>query len=66
MAQLVVIPMMRMPVFSGSTVLATGSLVGHLVYVVLGAMHGRPAEAAAVIPGAGALALHLTTTGMGR
>jgi hypothetical protein len=40
-------PMMGMPVFSGSAVMATGSLVGHLVYgVVLGAMVGRPADAA--------------------
>jgi hypothetical protein len=50
MAQLVVIPMMGMPVFSGSAVMAMGSLVGHLVYgVVLGAMVGHPGEAAAEI-----------------
>ena len=45
MAQLVMMPMMGMPVFSGSAVLATGSLVGHLVYgVVLGAMYRSPTE----------------------
>lgn len=40
-AQIVVMPMMGMPVFSGSTVLAMGSLVGHLVYgAVLGLVYG--------------------------
>lgn len=43
LAQLVVIPMMGMPLFSGSAVLATGSLVGHLVYgAVVGATYGAP------------------------
>ena len=44
MAQLLVMPMMGMPVFSGSALLAAGSLVGHLVYgAVLGAVVGsRP------------------------
>jgi hypothetical protein len=47
MAQLVMMPMMGMPVFSRSAAMATGSLVAHLVYgVVLGAMVGRTAEAA--------------------
>lgn len=42
MAQLVVMPMMGMPLFSGSAALAGGSLVGHMVYgAVLGAMVGR-------------------------
>jgi uncharacterized membrane protein YagU involved in acid resistance len=41
LAQLVVIPMMGMPLFSGSAVLATGSLIGHLVYgAVVGATYG--------------------------
>jgi uncharacterized membrane protein YagU involved in acid resistance len=53
MAQLVVIPMMGMPVFSGSLVMATGSLIGHLVYGgVVGAVYGsgiaRLAKRAAV------------------
>jgi hypothetical protein len=58
MAQILVIPMMGMPLFSGSWVLAAGSLIGHLVYgAVVGALYGsvparnhvtsgRPAEAA--------------------
>lgn len=58
MAQILVIPMMGMPLFSGSWVLAVGSLIGHLVYgAVVGALYGsvparnavtgvRPAEAA--------------------
>jgi hypothetical protein len=32
MAQLLVMPMMGMPVFAGSAAMAMGSLVGHLVY----------------------------------
>ena len=32
MAQLIVIPMMGMPIFSGSMMAAMGSLIGHLVY----------------------------------
>ena len=41
MAQLVVIPMMGMPVFSGSIMMAVGSLVGHLVYgAVMGGIIG--------------------------
>jgi uncharacterized membrane protein YagU involved in acid resistance len=40
-AQILVMPMMGMPVFSGSAVLAMGSLVGHLVYgAVLGQVYG--------------------------
>ncbi|GAC1658636.1 MAG: hypothetical protein NVS4B3_26200 [Gemmatimonadaceae bacterium] len=46
MAQLVVMPMMGMPVFSGSGALAMGSLVGHLVYgAVVGAVYGPGAAA---------------------
>lgn len=48
MAQLAVMPMMGMPVFSGSAAMAMGSLVGHLVYGgVVGGIYG---EATAVNP----------------
>ena len=41
LAQLVVIPMMGMPLFSGSLALAMGSLVGHLMYgAVVGGVYG--------------------------
>lgn len=41
LAQIAVMPMMGAPVFSGSVVLAMGSLVGHLVYgAVVGAVYG--------------------------
>jgi uncharacterized membrane protein YagU involved in acid resistance len=41
MAQLIVIPMMGMPVFSGSAGMAVGSLIGHLVYGgVVGGLYG--------------------------
>jgi uncharacterized membrane protein YagU involved in acid resistance len=41
LAQVVVMPMMGMPVFSGSATMAMGSLVGHLVYgAVVGAVYG--------------------------
>lgn len=41
MAQLLVMPMMGMPVFSGSLVMAMGSLVGHLVYgATIGTIYG--------------------------
>lgn len=43
MAQLAVMPMMGMPVFSGSIAMATGSLVGHLVYgATVGSIVGIP------------------------
>ncbi len=43
MAQLAVMPMMGMPVFSGSVAMAMGSLVGHLVYgATVGAIVGIP------------------------
>lgn len=46
MAQLLVMPMMGIPIFSGSMALAMGSLVGHLVYgMVLGGIVGEPASA---------------------
>ena len=45
MAQLLVMPMMGMPVFSGSLPMAIGSLIGHLVYgAVVGAVYGAGAE----------------------
>jgi uncharacterized membrane protein YagU involved in acid resistance len=41
LAQIVVMPMMGMPVFSGSAGMALGSLFGHIVYGgVLGAIYG--------------------------
>lgn len=47
-AQLIVMPMMGMPVFSGSFAMAVGSLIGHLVYgAVLGGMYGHPSPVAA-------------------
>ena len=45
-AQVVMMPMMGMGLFSGSMVLAGGSLLGHLVYgAVVGAIYGDPAAA---------------------
>ncbi len=47
LAQLAVMPMMGMGVFSGSMVMAGGSLAGHLVYGgVVGAVYGPPGSAA--------------------
>ena len=44
MAQLMVMPMMGMPLFSGSMTMAVGSLVGHLIYgAVVGGIIGNPA-----------------------
>ncbi|HUG40680.1 MAG TPA: DUF6789 family protein [Longimicrobiales bacterium] len=41
-AQIVVTPMMGMPVFSGSVVVAMGSLIGHLIYgAVVGGIYGE-------------------------
>lgn len=46
MAQLVVMPMMGAGLFSGSAMVAAGSLMGHLVYgAVLGAVYGHAASA---------------------
>ena len=46
MAQVVVMPMMGMGLFSRSATLAGGSLLGHLVYgIVLGAVIGEPGGA---------------------
>lgn len=45
-AQVAVMPMMGMPVFSGSMVMAMGSLIGHLVYgAVVGVVYGPVEEA---------------------
>lgn len=47
MAQVVMMPMMGMGLFSGSMTMAVGSLVGHLVYGgVLGAVAGGTTETA--------------------
>ena len=44
-AQILVMPMMGMGVFSGSMTLAMGSLIGHLIYgSVVGAIYGAPAS----------------------
>jgi hypothetical protein len=46
LAQIVVMPAMGMPVFSGSARMAMGSLIGHLIYgSVIGAVYGLPAAA---------------------
>lgn len=46
MAQIVVMPMMGMGLFSSSAVMAGGSLIGHLVYgAVVGAVVGAPVGA---------------------
>jgi uncharacterized membrane protein YagU involved in acid resistance len=51
MAQLLVMPMMGMPLFSGSATMAMGSLVGHMVYgAVLGGIYGE-ARATQVVTG---------------
>jgi hypothetical protein len=48
MAQLIVMPMMGAPLFSGSMVLALGSLVGHVVYGgVLGMLYRPTRQGAA-------------------
>jgi uncharacterized membrane protein YagU involved in acid resistance len=49
MAQVVVMPMMGMGLFSGSILAAGGSLMGHIVYgTVLGLVHGSSASSAFV------------------
>jgi uncharacterized membrane protein YagU involved in acid resistance len=46
MAQILVMPMMGMPLFSGSVVMAMGSLIGHLVYGgVVGGLYGEATSA---------------------
>ena len=45
MAQIIVMPMMGMPIFSGSVSMAMGSLIGHLIYgAVVGGVYGEAAE----------------------
>ena len=45
MAQVVVMPMMGMSLFSGSVPMAMGSLIGHLIYgAVLGSVYGAGTE----------------------
>ena len=47
MAQVMVMPMMGMGLFSGSAMMAGGSLIGHLVYgAVLGGITGEATQAA--------------------
>jgi uncharacterized membrane protein YagU involved in acid resistance len=49
LAQIVVMPMMSMPLFSGSVPLAMGSLLGHLIYgAAIGAVYGAGAQEAHV------------------
>ena len=49
-AQVAVMPMMGAPLFSGSAVLAMGSLLGHLIYgAVVGAVYGSPVQSGAPI-----------------
>lgn len=56
MAQIIVIPMMGMPLFSGSVVIAMGSLVGHLVYGgIVGGVYGS-VEAGVRLPASAAAA----------
>ena len=44
MAQTIVMPMMGMPIFSGSMMMAGGSLIGHLIFgLVSGGLIGDPA-----------------------
>jgi uncharacterized membrane protein YagU involved in acid resistance len=53
MAQLMVMPMMGMPLFSGSMAMAGGSLIGHLAYgAVVGAVVGEVPVAAVAPRGA--------------
>ena len=45
MAQVLVLPMMGMPLFAGSAMVAVGSLVGHVVYgIVVGTVLGVRAD----------------------
>jgi uncharacterized membrane protein YagU involved in acid resistance len=48
-AQIVVMPMMGMPLFSGSVPMAMGSLIGHLIYgAAIGAVYGAGSQRAEV------------------
>jgi uncharacterized membrane protein YagU involved in acid resistance len=56
MAQLIVMPMMGMPIFSGSVALAMGSLIGHLIYgATVGAIYGSAVTTSAGHVGAASL-----------
>lgn len=45
-AQIMVMPMMGMPLFSGSAIMAMGSLIGHLLYgATIGGIYGVPGAA---------------------
>ena len=45
LAQIAVMPMMGMPIFSGSMTMAMGSLIGHLIYgAIVGAVYGDVAD----------------------
>jgi hypothetical protein len=58
LAQIVVMPMMGMPLFSGSAVMAMGSLIGHLVYGgVVGGVYGPVPARAEVASARGASAV---------
>ena len=53
MAQLLVMPMMGMPVFSGSMPMSMGSLIGHVVYgAVVGGVYGGAYEGRRAAAGA--------------
>ncbi|MEX1258616.1 MAG: DUF6789 family protein [Gemmatimonadota bacterium] len=60
LAQIAVIPMMGMPIFSGSMTMAMGSLIGHLIYGgVVGGIYGPvPARAQASAHSSSAAARH--------
>ena len=46
MAQVALIPMMGMPLFSGDAMMAMGSLIGHMVFgAVMGAVYGEAGKA---------------------
>jgi hypothetical protein len=48
LAQVVVMPMMGMGLFSGAMNLAMGSLIGHIIYGgVVGAVYGQPSPGTA-------------------
>ena len=53
LAQIVVMPMMGMPLFSGSLAMAGGSLIGHMVYGgVVGTIYGPAATDADLVSSA--------------
>ena len=53
LAQVVVMPMMGMGLFSGAMNLAMGSLLGHIIYGgVVGAVYGEPSPGSAPVSAA--------------